>query len=203
MKTGDRITFLMALGLVGILFIGTPASLVAGEQERNQFRIGAGDNLDNPAVLLRLRQQIRTENGLTEAEMKWFGPVIDKSLALNGGDPEPVREMFQKALGEGCTGDCLMERLRHWNRSMEQNQQMDDQGIVAARERTRSQVRDMNDDADGDQVRERNREQTREQAQDASGDQTQERSQEQNQEQNSDSNGSSPSGGGSGGGKGR
>jgi len=113
---------------------------------------------DKTMEKLMLRSCIIDDTGLSEAEMSWYEPLVLKALKLNGGDSESVREMFRKAVGDGCVGDCLMERLRNWNRAMKREQiQTDAEDQVAARERKQEQTQDMS----GDQIGDKNQTRTR------------------------------------------
>ena len=118
----------------------------------------AQEQADISHVQSRLQERIMEDTGLTEGEMNWYGPLIRKALSLNGNDPEPVRHMFQKSVEDECVGDCLMERLRTWNQTMERRREsLSDENQVAAQERVTERSQDMT----GDQLRENSMEQSR------------------------------------------
>lgn len=120
------------IGLTFLVLLVLPAISFAQEQ------------VDTSQVQLRLQERIMADTGLTEGEMNWYGPLIRKALSLNGNDPEPVRYMFQKAVKDECVGDCLMERLRTWNRTMEKKREsLYDNNQAAAQERVTERSRDM------------------------------------------------------------
>jgi hypothetical protein len=107
------------------------------------------------------------DTGLDEGQMNWYGPLIRKALSLNGNDPVQVRSMFQKAVEDECVGDCLMERLRTWNRTMERKREhLSDDNQLAAQERATEGSQDMT----GDQLQDRTREQSRDMSGGSGGD---------------------------------
>ena len=168
--TGGSI-MLLAMCVAVSFLLAMPGASFAADQDRDQ-------------VQLRLRDQICDDTGLSKGELNKYEPLITEALELNGGDAEPIRNMFRKSVGEGCVDECLMERLRTRNRAMKQEQKLD-------AEQTKTQER----------TRERTRDQTGEQSGEMNQEQNQEQNQKQNQEQTGEQ-GQNQSGSGSGGGKG-
>lgn len=128
MKIKGRVIVFMIMGLAVLCFVGTSGTLLAAEvpgvpdQDRTQAWRDDGQHLEEPMLQQRDRDRIMDDTGLPEAEMVSMEPELAEAVALSGGDTGPVRKMIQKAVGENCVGDCLMERLRNWNRNMEQKQ---------------------------------------------------------------------------------
>lgn len=163
MKFKDRSAVLILMGVVLSALLAMPVPALSDDQDRIRSWRDGGDHLDDPMIQLRLRGQIIDDTGLTESELEIYQPLIVEALSLNGGDAEQIREMFRKAVGDECVGDCLMERLRKWNRIMKQEQkQLDGDDQVAELEDKKDQTADQNqtrtrDDADCDPVGDANK----------------------------------------------
>ena len=180
MKFKGRNAVLVVMGVVLSALLAMPVSSLSDDQDRIQSWRDGGDHLDDPKIQLRLRDQISDDTGLTESELEIYQPLIKEALSLNGGDSEQIRDMFRKAVGEDCVGDCLLQRLRIWNRTMIQEQKRPgDLHEAEKQERTREQTRSRTGEQDGEPDGTQNQEQTREQ----------ERSQDQTQDQTGDGNG--------------
>jgi len=149
MKIMDGKTFFTAMCVAVSVLLVIPGASFSADKEMVK---------DKTMEKLMLRSCIIDDTGLSDAEMSWYEPLVLKALKLNGGDSEPVRAMFQKAVEDGCVGDCLMARLRNWNRAMKREQeQADGEDQVAARERKRGQAQDSISDESGDQSQTRTR----------------------------------------------
>jgi hypothetical protein len=143
------------IGFTFLVLLVLPAGSLAQEQA------------DTSHVQSRLQERIMEDTGLDEGQMNWYGPLIRKALSLNGNDPVQVRSMFQKAVEDECVGDCLMERLRTWNRTMERKREhLSDDNQLAAQERATEGSQDMT----GDQLQDRTREQSRDMSGGSGGD---------------------------------
>ena len=185
MKFKDRSAVLILMGVVLSALLAMPVPALSDDQDRIRSWRDGGDHLDDPMIQLRLRGQIIDDTGLTESELEIYMPLIEEALSLNGGDSEQIRNMFQKAVGEDCVGDCLMNRLHAWNRKMiQQKEQIVDLDEAETQKNTREQTRSRTGEQDGEpdgtqtqeQTREHSQEQTQNQAGDQSGDQNQNRS---------------------------
>ena len=185
MKFKDGSAVLILMGVVLSALLAMPVPALSDDQDRIRSWRDGGDHLDDPMIQLRLRGQIIDDTGLTESELEIYMPLIEEALSLNGGDSEQIRNMFRKAVGEDCVGDCLMKRLRIWKRTMiEEQERFVDLDEAEVREKTREQTRSRTGEQDGEpdgtqtqeQTREHSQEQTQNQAGDQSGDQNQNRS---------------------------
>jgi len=174
------------LAMPGVSFSDDP------DQTQTRYWEDGGYHLDNLQTKLRLRDCIIDDTGMSEAEMNWYEPLIAETLKLNGGDAKSVREMFRKAVGDECVGDCLMERLRKRNRVMKQEQkQLDGDDQVAGLEGKRDQTGDQNqtrtrDDTDCDPVGDANKNRHGDEAGDLTSDVTSTQAQDSTSDQSGD-----------------